>query len=189
MGQRMFVAIRPPEPVRDSLADFLEPREGMPWIAAEQWHLTLAFSAGVPEHRVDELVDRLQVKAAKRRPFAAYLSGAGAFPNPAKAQVLWLDLPVPSDGEVLGRLAMGARAALGKVGAAPDGKRFTPHVTVARLRRPIEATRWLRVLDTYRSPEWVVDEIELVASHLGEGPSGRPRHETVATIPLGVGDD
>ncbi|MEI2827955.1 MAG: 2'-5' RNA ligase family protein [Dermatophilaceae bacterium] len=70
-------------------------------------------------------------------------------------------------------------------GAPPDGKRFVPHLTLARLKRPIEATKWLRVLDTYRSPRWHLDEIDLVASYLGEGPGRRPRYETAATIPLG----
>ena len=59
-----------------------------------------------------------------------------------------------------------------------------PHLTLARLKRSIEATRWLRVLDTFISPSWRVREIELIASHLGEGPRRRPRHERVARLPL-----
>ena len=54
------------------------------------------------------------------------------------------------------------------------------------MNRPVEATRWLRVLSAYEGPEWTVDEVELVASHLGEGPRNRPRHEPVATFALGV---
>jgi 2'-5' RNA ligase len=186
MGQRMFVAVVPPEQVRDDLAAFLEAREGMPWIAPEQWHLTLAFCASIPEHRIDELGERLATKAAKLAPFPATLVGAGTFPHPARASVLWAGVQTPADE--LARLSAKARAAMSSAGGAPDGKRFTPHLTLARLRRPIEATRWLRILDTYQGPSWVVEHIELVASHLREGPSGRPRHETVARVPLrGVG--
>ncbi len=184
MGQRMFVAVVPPERVREDLADFLEARPGQRWISPEQWHITLAFLADVPEHRTDELIERLGVKAAKRQPFSATLTGAGAFPHPARAQVLWLGVECPNGGDSLARLAASSRAAAAKVGAPPDGKRFTAHLSLARLRPPIEATKWLRVLDSYRSPSWMVESVDLVASYLGEGPAGRPRYETLATIPL-----
>ena len=60
-----------------------------------------------------------------------------------------------------------------------------PHITIARLGRPQELSNWVRLLDTYAGPPWPVNEIELVASHLGEGPRRRPRHEVLATLPLG----
>ena len=101
--------------------------------------------------------------------------------------MLWLAVrsgASADDATDLRRLAVGARAAANKSGNAPDGKAFVPHLTVARLRRPIEATKWLRVLDTYQSADWVVEHIDLVTSYLGQGPNGRPRYETVATLPL-----
>ena len=183
MGQRMFVAVVPPDSVREDLEAFLDARPGLRWSHPHQWHVTLAFFASVPEHRIDELGDRLATKASKRHTVTTALAGGGAFPNPARASVLWLGL----DGgtEELTHLATSARAAGAKVGAPPDGTRFSPHLTVARLRPPIEATKWLRVLDSYRGPAWEVAEIELLASFLGEGPGGRPRYETVARFPLG----
>ena len=197
MGQRMFVAITPPDEVREHLADFLAPRVGMTWIDPAQWHLTLAFLASVPEHRIDELVERLETAASRRHTCELALVGAGAFPAAERAAVLWLGLHVDgrdaSGRDSLGaaetevhRLAINARAAATKIGAPPDGQRFVPHLTVARPRRPIEATKWLRVLDSYRGPTWELTEIDLVASYLGEGARRRPRYETVATIALGA---
>ena len=56
-----------------------------------------------------------------------------------------------------------------------------------RRRRPGPAGPALpRVLDAWRADPFVVDELELVASFLGEGAKGRPRHEVVATLPLGA---
>jgi 2'-5' RNA ligase len=43
----------------------------------------------------------------------------------------------------------------------------------------------VRLLDAYRGPAWTASEVVLVASHLGEGPRRRPRHEVVAELPLG----
>ena len=53
----------------------------------------------------------------------------------------------------LRRLATGARSAAAKAGCEVDGGRFHPHVTLARTRRPVQATRWLRVLDAYPRPD------------------------------------
>src|SRR5699024_2894938 len=69
VGQRMFVSVVPPEDVVADLAEFVAPREGMPWIDPAQWHLTLAFMASVPEARQDELIDRLGEAAARVAPF------------------------------------------------------------------------------------------------------------------------
>ena len=49
----MFVAVVPPEPIKEELSEFLAPRDGMPWIDPEQWHLTLAFSSEVPDRALD----------------------------------------------------------------------------------------------------------------------------------------
>lgn len=182
-GQRMFVAIVPPPDVVDALTEFLEPRTGMPWIVPEQWHLTLAFMADVPEHRIDDLAAGLGSRLARQPAVDLRLGGAGCFPSPERARVLWLGVD-PAGGEHLGRLSKDARQVANAVGAAPDGTAFVPHVTLARLRRPLEATKWLRILDTFVWGAWSVQEVELIASHLGEGQRRRPRHETIATFPL-----
>ena len=152
----------------------------------EQLHVTLAFLAEVPERALDDLEARLERAAKRRTAFATALVGGGAFPNVGRARVLWtgLDLDDPAAYE-MARLATGARAAASKAGVAVDGARFKPHVTVARLKHPQEATSWVRLLDAYRGPAWTVAAVDLVASYLGEGPRKRPRYETVASFPLG----
>jgi 2'-5' RNA ligase len=188
---RMFVAVVPPEAALEDLAEFLAPRQeaepGFRWTVPDQWHLTLAFMAEVADRHVDDLQSRLARAAARRSPFEVALAGGGAFPNPARAKVLVAAVePARLDGQVeLGRLATGARAAATKAGADAEGGRFHPHITLARLGRPVEVTRWLRVLDTYRGPTWWVQDISLVASHLGEGPRRRPRYEVAETFALG----
>ncbi len=183
----MFVAVLPPVDALEDLADFLAPRqEAEPdfrWTVPEQWHVTLAFLAEVADRHLDDLEARLGRAAARRTPFPVTLSGGGAFPDPTRAKVVYAG--VRTEGEELSRLATGVRAAASRAGADPEGGRFRAHVTLARTRRPVEATRWLRVLDTYRGPQWQAEEITLVASHLGEGPRRRPRYEVVDTFPIG----
>ena len=71
-----------------------------------------------------------------------------------------------------------------QAGAEAEGGHFRPHVTLARIRRPLDVTKWVRVLEAYRGPTWEASRISLVASHLGEGPRKRPRYEVIESFPL-----
>ncbi|HSE09077.1 MAG TPA: RNA 2',3'-cyclic phosphodiesterase [Nocardioidaceae bacterium] len=185
---RMFVALVPPEHALEDLGEFLGPRQeaerGFRWAPAEQWHVTLAFMAEVADRSLDDLVARLARAAARRTPFTVSVAGGGAFPHAGRAKVLWAGLDV-SDTVELRRLATGARAAANKSGAEAAGGHFHPHVTVARIGRPIDATKWIRVLEAYQGPTWDAAEISLVQSYLGEGPRKRPRYEVIESFPLG----
>jgi 2'-5' RNA ligase len=185
---RMFVAVQPPTEAVEHLDEFLDVRRDAAdfrWATIEQMHVTLAFLAAVQERRVDDLVERLARAAARRSAFDTRITGGGAFPGPMDARVLWAGLELDEHGRTeLSRLATGARAAASKAGIEVGGGRFRPHVTVARLRRPTEVTRWVRLLKSYTGPTWRANRVELVQSFLGQGPRGRPRYETVDTFPL-----
>ncbi|MEO7352268.1 MAG: RNA 2',3'-cyclic phosphodiesterase [Marmoricola sp.] len=183
---RMFVAVVPADDVLEDLEEFLAPRRATApfrWSTPEQWHLTLAFAEDVLDRTYDDLVGRLTDAAGKRRPIEASIAGGGAFPHVGRAKVLYAG--VETDVQELERIATGARNALSTAGVDVDGQRFRPHLTLSRMGRPVEATNWVRLLDTYRGPEWRIDELALVASHLGVGPRRRPRHEVLETFSLG----
>ena len=68
---------------------------------------------------------------------------------------------------------------------SPKVQRFIAEALSRRLGRPVDVTRWVRVLDAYRGPSWTADQVSLVQSHLGEGPRRRPRYEVLETFPMG----
>jgi 2'-5' RNA ligase len=184
----MFAAVVPPLEAVEHLDAFLEVRRAagaFRWAGADQLHVTVAFLAEVPDRRLDDLVERLGRAAARRTSFATAVAGGGAFPNAAHARVVWAGLDLDDHGHTeLSRLAAGARAAANRAGVPVDGQRFRPHVTVARVPHPQDVSRWVRLLDGYRGPTWTVERLTLVASHLGEGPRGRPRYRAVEEFAL-----
>lgn len=183
---RLFVAVPLPTAAVEDLAAYLEPRReagaGLRWADADQWHLTLAFMPDVPAHRVEDLVGTLGESLADLAGPALRLAGGGCFPDVSRAKVLWVGVGDPDGG--LPALARRARGACARVGAAPGGGPFRPHLTLARFPRASEATRWVRVLDAYAGPGWSACEVVLVESHLGQGRGGRPRHVEVDRFPL-----
>lgn len=189
---RCFVAVVPPVEVVEQIDAFWEPRREAAdwrWTSPDQLHLTLAFLPRVAEYQLDELTERLSVAVARRGPLQVQISGGGAFPSVDRAKVLWAGVSATMDdgADELARLAIGARNAAAASGVEVDGARFRPHLTLARIGHPEEVTRWLRVADTFTSAPFDVEEIALIASHLGEGARRRPRYERLADLPLGGG--
>lgn len=185
------MALRPPPEAVEHLAEFLEPRRkafDVGWTPPQRWHLTLAFIDHVPEHHAEPLAEALARTVLRREPLTIRLEGGGVFPDPFAAKVLFA-VPAMDDRcrHELGRLAAGVRTAATTSGLEIDGARFVPHLTLARSRRAMRAHRFLQVMETYTGPEWVAAEVELVASHLGEGRASARRHEVIGRFPLGPG--
>lgn len=184
--QRLFVALVPPPDAVRELERVVAAGRGVDddlrWTAVEQWHVTLAFLPSVPEAVLPELTERLRRAAGRRRVESARIVGAGAFPRAARATVVWAG--VSSEGPELARLASGCRAAARRAGLGVAEGRFRPHLTLARLPRPRDVSGVVARLSDYSGPTWPIGQIRLVASHLGQGPGGRPRYETLATLSL-----
>lgn len=179
---RLFAALVPPPPVLDeaetALADIRGELPDLRWAPAERMHLTLAFYGDVDERTAERLRERLARATARYGVLALELAGAGAFPSPGKARVFWLG--VQGDTEPLVRLAGSLGAAGRRVGLEVDERRYRPHLTVGRARRPCDVRAQVQRLAAYQGQAWQAAKIALVRSHLGPA----PRYETVATWPF-----
>lgn len=182
---RVFAALLPPDDVVEDLVEFLSPRRddpaaaGLSWTRPPSWHVTLAFMGSARPDAVDDFIERLADGALDVSVPPLAVHGGGAFPVVERAKVLYAALPDPTGS--LTRLSERTRNAAAVSGCAPDGRAFTAHLTLARSRRPIEATRWVRVLQAYRGPSWQPTEVSVIESHLG---SRGPRYSTLAEVPL-----
>jgi 2'-5' RNA ligase len=185
---RLFIALAPPDAVVENLAAACAPfraqREDLRWTPAEAWHVTLAFLGEVSEVPLARLLPRMERAARRHLAFGLSFAGAGAFPSPGRATVLWSGLA--GDRRALGELAQTVAAGAGRAGVPPPdaGRRYRPHLTLARCRAPADVSQVIAGLDGYAGPAWQAAEMHLIRSHLGVGASGTPRYETLETYPL-----
>ena len=183
---RLFVAIAPPPAVLDELDALVEPlrsgRQDLRWTNREAWHVTLAFLGQVDEPTVAKLLPRLERAAGRHGTIALAFAGAGAFPGAGRANVLWSGLS--GDRGPLARLAESVAAGASRVGAAPPdrGRRFQPHLTLARCRMPVDVTELVAALAGYQGQPWTADRVHLVRSRLGV--TDQPRYVSLASWPL-----
>ena len=182
---RLFVAISPPPAVLDELETRVAPlrpaRADLRWTGPEAWHVTLAFLGEVGEDTAAALPPRLG-RAAHRHPaFSLSFGAAGAFPGARRARVLWTG--IDGDRPALVALAQSVAAGSRRAGAPPpdEGRRFRPHLTLARCREPADVGELVEALAGFTGTPWPAAEIHLIRSHLG---AGQPRYETIGTWPM-----
>jgi 2'-5' RNA ligase len=129
---RLFVALRFPDSVAERLDEIGSAGLGLPgaaWASSEQYHLTLRF-IGDPSPLDLRDMDRA-LREVRADSFYLDLKGTGHFPLRGDPETLWVG-SVPS--EPLQRLRNRIESALTRAGLAPEGRKFHPHVSLARLR-------------------------------------------------------
>jgi 2'-5' RNA ligase len=188
---RLFVAVYPPDPVADDFAALTDTLAVGRAAASGTntripprpfWHVTLAFLGEVAERR------QLDVEKAVGEAMAGWAAAGGTAPvlelggggqfGKGKFTVLWVGLR--NDVAGLRALAAAVRGELRRARLPFDDKPMRPHLTVARPgdRVPADGIAADRaVLDAYHGPQWTVDGVHLVRSHLGP----KPRYDRLGT--------
>ena len=172
---RLFVALRPPEDIRDLLIDAMEGAD-LRWQDEDQLHLTLRFLGEVERPVANDVAAALAGIAFP--PFELAISGVGRFDH-GRRGALWAGV---SPKDPVKALAAKVERACQAAGLDPERRAFHPHVTLARWSRgkPL-LDGWLERNSNLRSPPWQVTEMILYETHLGQ--SGA-HYEPVATYPL-----
>lgn len=194
---RLFFAIPLSAAARDAVANVAEGVRAAVddvrarWVRFEGLHLTLQFLGPTPETAVPALREALTAAAAARPPFEVGLSGAGAFPSPARPRTLWIGVTAGADtlAELAAAVAADQRVAPfvparpGDPGGA--GRRYAPHLTIARTDGVSGAPRLAVALQAAAAEldvRFAADRIVLYRSVLGRRPA---RYESLAEARLG----
>jgi 2'-5' RNA ligase len=174
---RLFVAIRPPDDIRDLLIDAMDDSADFRWQSDEQLHLTLKFIGEVERPVASDLADAL----AKLRsaPFQLRIAGVGRF-DQTNAGTLWAGVAPKEPVAVLA--AKIDRACLA-AGIAPERRAFHPHITLARWtgRRSREAAAFIERNAGLGSQPFALRTFSLFESHLSRHGA---HYEEAAAYPL-----
>jgi RNA 2',3'-cyclic 3'-phosphodiesterase len=174
---RLFVAIRPPQPVRSTLLEAMHGVRGVHWQDEDQLHLTLRFIGEVDRHKANDVAAALVT--IRHRSFSLALNGVGQFERRGKG-ALWAGVTPQDD---LRTLHKKVDQVCQRAGIAPDPRAYHPHITLARFGRgsgPIDA--FAEASGGLLSAPFTVDEFRLYESHLK---SDGALYNVVERYPLG----
>jgi 2'-5' RNA ligase len=181
---RLFLGIDLPDAIDFDIQIMAGGIPGARWQTAEQLHVTLHFLGevdGGEARRLEAALARLEPTPS----FTMQLVGAGVFPLRGPARVLWLGIREPDPVRLIhdrsGRI-------IDELGLEREHRKYTPHVTVARLKNADERRlgEWVAGHAGYASAPFLVDEVRLYSSILSK--SGA-KYRTEAVFPLRPSDD
>ena len=175
---RLFVAIRPPEEVRDLLIDAMDDSPALRWVGDDQLHLTLRFVGEVERPVANDIAAALQ--HLKALTFMLRIKGVGKFER-RSGGALWAGI---DPKETVVALAGKVERAIQQAGLEPEHRAFSPHITLARWnRRNTEAVdAFLQRNADLRSDPFEVDRFILFESKLSR--HGPPHYQEVAEFAL-----
>jgi RNA 2',3'-cyclic 3'-phosphodiesterase len=126
---RLFVAIRPPEEVRDLLIDAMDDSPAFRWVGDDQLHLTLRFIGEVERPVANDIAAALQ--GIRSPGFRLRIKSVGKFER-KNGGALWAGI---EPREPVVALSAKVERAVQQAGMEPEHRTFSPHVTLARWNR------------------------------------------------------
>lgn len=176
--RRLFVALEMPDVIGNQLSGMLSGVPDARWVGPENFHLTLRFigevDAGV-EEEIAYSLSRLRVPS-----FELALEGLGSFETRGRLRALWVG--VRAEPALLA-LRNKVENAVVAAGLPAEGRKFKPHVTLARFSgTPVAAAGpYLAMHAGVRSTAFPVESMILFESKLGHG---GPTYHPELEIPL-----
>jgi 2'-5' RNA ligase len=175
---RLFTGLEIPPSVAQSLAMMRGGLPGARWIDPQNYHLTLRFIGDIDDALAHEIAGMLG--RVRRGAFELRLDGLTSFGGRKPRALVASAAPIAP----LMELQAEHERLLQRLGLEPEGRKYTPHVTLARLR---ETSSWqvadyLGARGHYRSAPFEVPRFVLFSSRASVG--GGP-YVVEAEYPLG----
>jgi len=164
----------------DALLDQLRPAARLKWTPPANLHVTTRFIGEWPAERLPDLRAALG-RIPSRPPVAIHIRNLGFFPNPHSPRVFWAGVEAAPD---LAALASETDRALEPLGLQPEGRPFSPHLTLARIKEPgpLQKLReTIAALPSLDFGSFSADRFFLYQSH--RGPAGSV-YTKLAEFPL-----
>ncbi len=168
---RTFIAVNLDPQVTDRISSAVRlfPVDDPPWrwTRPETWHITLKFLGEVSETGIAGIKNCLERVSSRHPSFDLTLREFGGFPNLRRPRVLFF--AADSGARQLERLAADVnRTLLEETGFPLDNKRFSPHITVARVKSPLRGVILdkLTTVSPLEKAVQTVSSIDLMKSEL-----------------------
>jgi 2'-5' RNA ligase len=133
--RRLFIALEPGDVVRRPIAqaESILRREQLDcrWVPPGNLHLTMRFLGSWSNSMVPAVVAAMKTAATEVSSFRSEATAFGAFPNAARARVLWLGIKKTAE---LSQASKRLNQELSVLKGLPEVRQFRAHITFGRTR-------------------------------------------------------
>ncbi len=160
---RLFAAIKPPDWVCRQLLTLQKGVSGARWTELEKLHITLGFFGEV-EDALAEILD-MELGRIHEAGFELSLEGVGHF-GTKTPHALWAGV---KESAALTDLHKQCKGAARRAGIALEKRRYTPHLTLAYLKREAAINRLIAFEKNgaaFKTKPFLVDRFYLLSSHV-----------------------
>src|ERR1700752_4098344 len=165
---RLFTGLEIPPDIGQALSSLRGGLPGARWIDPENYHLTLRFIGDVDDITAQEVA--LMLGRVQREVFELHLDGLPSFGGRKPRAVVASVAPEPRLLEVQAE----HERLMKRIGLEPEGRKYTPHVTLARLRESSsrQVADYLAARGFFRTSAFKVSRFVLFSSRdsVGGGP-------------------
>jgi 2'-5' RNA ligase len=166
---RLFTGLEVPHEVAFALSLKRGGLPGARWIDPDNYHITLRFIGDVDYSTANEVTDALD-RVANSEAFTIKLGHLGSFGGD-KPRALYAGV---ENNAALQRLQAAQERVLQRLGLEPEGRKFVPHVSLARLRGTAasDLARFMAFSGRFEPLEFPVGRFVLFSSRdsVGGGP-------------------
>ena len=160
---RLFIAVDLTGTMKKNLETIFFGIPGARWVALDQLHLTVRFIGEVDGALFLDIKNTLEEISIS--PFDIQLKGVGHFPPRGTPRVIWVGLEKSESVQLLRKKIDGA---LLRIGIEPEGRKFSPHITLARLKNtPLQKVAdFLSANGLFSQEPFQIDDFKLYSSTL-----------------------
>ena len=120
-------------------------------VEPKNMHLTLKFLGDTNEELIDEIEKIIKESVEGIEPFNIQLKGTGVFPNPNYIKVIWIGI---QNGEQIIAIAQKIDEKISKLGFKKEKRKFSPHLTIGRVKSAKNKDKLITVLEKYKDIEF-----------------------------------
>ncbi|PLX37770.1 MAG: RNA 2',3'-cyclic phosphodiesterase [Hyphomicrobiales bacterium] len=162
---RLFAGLEIPTDVGLHLSELRGGLRNARWIDVENYHITLRFIGDIDEPTAYEVVSRLS--QVNREPVPVAFDGLGSFGSKKPHSVF---VRVHPSRELI-ELQTDIERTLQRIGLKAEGRKFSPHVTIARCKRaaPRDVADWLAVRGYFPVEPFLATRFVLYSSKASSG--------------------
>ncbi|MHC4871713.1 MAG: RNA 2',3'-cyclic phosphodiesterase [Planctomycetota bacterium] len=178
---RLFIAIELDEDIRAELFEEIKYLKShfpdIRWVKPENLHITMKFLGNVGENEIEDISAIMDSAAEKTPSFSAGIENLGCFPDTRHPRIVWAGCGQGNNEikSIVGNLD----EELKLIGYKPENRKFTPHITIGRVKRPSHAMGIEEIINDAQQIDFGLLDVSALTLFMSELKKEGPRYSAM----------